>query len=296
MKFRGSIVALITPLNSDYSLDVESLQNLVHWHIEQGTNAIVAMGTTGESATLPKEIYTESIKIIVEEAAGRIPVIAGVTAMTTETVISNIKLVESLGVDGTLLAPPYYIKPPQRAIISHYEQAAASSALPMILYNVPGRTCVDLSHETVVHLSKIDNIVAIKDATAELNRLAESKAVIDESFGLLSGDDPTAAEYMLKGGHGVISVTANIAPKQMAKLCELAVDGDKAGAELVNDQLAMLHDKLFVEANPIPAKWCLATMNKIKNIIAPPLVTMDEQYAEELMAAMNKANLEGELA
>ncbi len=295
MVFSGSIVALVTPLNQDLTLDQAALTNLIDWHIQQGTNGLVVMGTTGESATLSPELYQQTIKLVVEHTKKRIPVIAGVTAITTAKVIDNIKLVEALGVDGTLLAPPYYIKPPQAAIVKHFTEAAAASPLPMILYNVPGRTAVDMSHETIITLSQLDNVVAIKDATAELNRISGSKASTNEDFALLSGDDPTACDFMLQGGHGVISVTANVAPKAMAEMCQAALIGDKDAALTINEQLADLHDKLFIQANPIPVKWCLAAMQRIKNIIAPPLQSMESQFEPVLRNAMLKANLEGEL-
>jgi 4-hydroxy-tetrahydrodipicolinate synthase len=290
MKLTGSFVALVTPLNQDLSLDVVALEKLIEWHIESGTQGLFIMGTTGEAASLSQSVYFETIRFAVEFSGARLPIYAGTTSNTADEVILLNKQVESIGVSGVLIAPPAYIKPPQRALVSLYQMIASSTELPIILYNVPGRNCVDLSIDTIKQLAAIDNIIGLKDATGELNRVLESKAQLPETFSLLSGDDETSLAFMKLGGDGVISVTGNIVPQQLSDMCRLAQKGDWLEAEQIDNRLRGLHVNLFVEANPIPVKWLLSDIQKIKQTIAPPLVELDSQYYECLRTAYRKAS------
>jgi 4-hydroxy-tetrahydrodipicolinate synthase len=290
MKLTGSFVALVTPLNQDLSLDISALEHLIDWHVESGTQGLFIMGTTGEAASLPQSIYFETIRQAVNFSKGRISIFAGTTSGTAEEVIALNSQVKNDGVSGVLIAPPAYIKPPQRALAAFYTQIANSTELSIILYNVPGRNCVDMSLETIKQLAEIDNIVGIKDATGELNRVLESKAQLPESFALLSGDDETSLAFMKLGGDGVISVTGNVVPKQISDMCRLSQNSKWSQAESIDNSLHSLHQNLFVEANPIPVKWLLGDLQKIKQTIAPPLVELDSQYHECLRKAYRKAS------
>jgi 4-hydroxy-tetrahydrodipicolinate synthase len=290
--FRGSMVALVTPMQVDGSVDYQSLAKLVEFHIENNTSAIVSMGTTGESATLDMDEHCEVMARTVKMVKGRVPVIAGTGANSTSEAIELTRCAQQGGADACLLVTPYYNKPPQRGLYLHHKKIAESVDIPQILYNVPGRTACDMLPDTVKQLSEVDNIVAIKDATGDLQRLAETQALLgDTEFDLYSGDDETGTEFMLRGGHGVISVTTNIAPKTMAAMCEAALAGDRELAESLNQSLTGLHSCLFLEANPIPVKWALSEMKLIPPGIRLPLTVFAEKYHEQLRTAMLQAGV-----
>jgi len=286
------MVALVTPMHVDGSIDYQSLANLVEFHIENNTSAIVSMGTTGESATLDLDEHCEVMRRTVEMARGRIPVIAGTGANSTSEAIELTRCAQQGGADACLLVTPYYNKPPQRGLYLHHKKIAESVDIPQILYNVPGRTACDMLPETVKQLSEIDNIVGLKDATGDLGRLAEmQKLLAGADFDLFSGDDATGTEFMLRGGDGVISVTTNVAPSAMAAMCEAALAGDRELAEALNQPLTGLHSRLFLEANPIPVKWALAEMKLIHPGIRLPLVVLAEEYHQPLREAMLQAGI-----
>ena len=290
--FRSSMVALVTPMHTDGSVDYKSLAKLVEFHIENNTSAIVSMGTTGESATLDMDEHCDVIARTVEMAKGRIPVIAGTGANSTSEALSLTQCALQGGADACLLVTPYYNKPPQRGLYEHYKKIAESVDIPQILYNVPGRTACDLLPETVKQLSEIDNIIGLKDATGDLMRLAETQALVaDADFAFFSGDDSTGAEFMLRGGHGVISVTNNVAPKAMADMCEAALAGDGELTESINQRLTGLHSRLFLESSPIPVKWALFEMGMVEAGIRLPLAVLEEQYHEPLRHAMRQAGV-----
>jgi len=284
------MVALVTPMQLDGSVDYQSLAKLVEFHVENNTSAIVSMGTTGESATLNMDEHCEVMARTVEMAKGRIPVIAGTGANSTWEAIELTRCAQQGGADACLLVTPYYNKPPQQGLYLHHKKIAETVDIPQILYNVPGRTAVDMLPETVKRLSEIENIVGLKDATGDLDRLTETRVLLaDAEFGLYSGDDATGTEFMLRGGHGVISVTSNVAPKAMAAMCEAALAGDRALAESLNQPLTGLHSRLFLEANPIPVKWALSEMKLIQPGIRLPLVEFAEEFHQPLREAMQQA-------
>lgn len=288
--FSGSMVALVTPMLSDGSVDQKSLENLVEFHIENGTDAIVAMGTTGESATLNEKEHCQIIKDVVEVADNRIPIIAGTGANSTTEAIELTQCAMQAGADACLLVTPYYNKPTQEGLYLHFKKIAESVAIPQILYNVPGRTAVDMLPETIARLAGISNIVGIKEATGDLQR---GKQIIDEcgdKLDVYSGDDDTAMELILLGARGDISVTANIAPKAMHEMCTAALAGDRAAASQINNRLAALHKKLFVESNPIPVKWALYEMGLIPDGIRLPLTPLDSQYHDVIRDAIKQAS------
>jgi len=284
------MVALVTPMQLDGSVDYQSLAKLVEFHIENNTSAIVSMGTTGESATLNMDEHCDVMARTVEMVKGRIPVIAGTGANSTWEAIELTRCAQSGGADACLLVTPYYNKPPQQGLYLHHKKIAETVDIPQILYNVPGRTAVDMLPETVKRLSEIENIIGLKDATGDLARLAETQAMLaDAEFGLYSGDDATGTEFMLRGGDGVISVTSNVAPKAMAAMCEAALAGDRALAESLNQPLTGLHSQLFLEANPIPVKWALSEMKLIPTGIRLPLIEFAEEFHQPLREAMQQA-------
>ncbi len=289
--FRGSMVALVTPMHPDGSVDFDSLARLVEFHIDNGTSAIVSMGTTGESATLDEKEHCEVIRRTVEMVNNRIPVIAGTGANSTTEAISLTRCAMEAGADACLLVTPYYNKPTQEGLYLHHKLIAETVPIPQILYNVPGRTACDMLPETVARLSEVSNIIGIKEATGDLSRLTRIRELCGENFDIYSGDDATGTEFMLQGGDGVISVTNNIVPAQMAKMCEAALAGDRARAEELNEPLMGLHNDLFVEANPIPVKWALAEMGMIPAGIRLPLTPLSEQYHETLRQAMRQAGV-----
>ncbi|RYV01331.1 4-hydroxy-tetrahydrodipicolinate synthase [Shewanella sp. OPT22] len=291
--FKGSYVALITPMNLDGSIDVEGLDKLVDFHINNGTDGIVAVGTTGESATVTLTEHVRIVEQVVKFSNGRVPVIAGNGANATAHAIELTQALNGTGVDGMLGVTPYYNKPSPKGLIAHYKAVASHTDIPQILYNVPGRTGVDMQPETIAELSTFKNIVAIKEATGDLSRLHKLKDLCDDSFGLLSGDDATACEFILSGGDGAISVVNNIAPSLYKKMCDSALNGDKEHAYAFDNELSLLHSSLFVEANPIPVKWAAFELGLIKNnTIRLPLTELSSANYGLVKEAMEKAQLE----
>lgn len=288
---QGNMVALVTPMMADGTVDQAALHKLLDWHVEQGTDAIVAMGTTGESATLDEEEHCRVIRLVVEHIAGRIPVVAGTGANSTTEAISLTRCASLAGADACLLVTPYYNKPTQEGLYLHHKAIAGAVDIPQILYNVPGRTACDMLPGTVGRLSEISNIVGVKEATGDLGRIAAIRALAGEDFAIYSGDDATGCESMLAGGNGVISVTTNVAPALMAQLCRAALAGDRAAAEAIDARLADLHRDLFLESNPIPVKWALAEMGMIQKGIRLPLTWLSAQYHQSLRQAMSQAGL-----
>jgi 4-hydroxy-tetrahydrodipicolinate synthase len=273
---KGSLVAIVTPMHEDGSLDLQSYRALIDWHIAQGTNAIVAVGTTGESPTVDVEEHLELIRVTVEQAAGRVPVIAGTGANSTLEAIELTAQAASLGADATLQVVPYYNKPTQEGLYQHFKAIAERVDIPVILYNVPGRTVADLAHDTTIRLAQIPNIVGIKDATGNLERGQWLLREAPEDFAIYSGDDGTAVSLMLLGGHGNISVTANVVPDLMSRLCAMAIAGNAKQAADLQSKLLPLHRAMFIEANPIPVKWALARMERIRHGIRLPLVELSK--------------------
>jgi len=291
--FHGSMVALVTPMRADESLDPEGLARLIEFHIEQGTDAIVVVGTTGESATLDEKEHCKVIRQAVEFVKGRVPVIAGTGSNATQEAIALTRCAMEGGADACLLVAPYYNKPTQEGLYRHHKAVAEAVPIPQILYNVPGRTACDMLPETVERLSVIPNIVGIKEATGNLDRGREILDHCDDRLDLYSGDDATAMELMLLGAKGVISVTANVAPRGMHEMCAAAVAGDRAKAAALNDRLAGLHETLFLEANPIPVKWALYEMGLISPGIRLPMTPLSERYHDTLRQAMKQAGITG---
>ena len=288
----GSIVALLTPMHSDsLEVDWDALKKLVEWHIEQGTDSIVAVGTTGESATLSVAEHAQVITVVVEQAAGRIPIIAGTGANSTREAIELTQAAADAGAAACLLVTPYYNKPTQEGLYLHYRAIAEAVDIDQILYNVPGRTACDMLPETVQRLSQINNIVGIKEATGDLERAREVIALCPEDFAVYSGDDATARELMLLGGQGDISVTANVAPKLMSEMCAAALSGDADRALELDSKLAPLHNSLFVEANPIPVKWAVAELGLLANALRLPMTPLSESHYEVVRDAMLSAEL-----
>ncbi|MCZ4293953.1 4-hydroxy-tetrahydrodipicolinate synthase [Vibrio sinaloensis] len=288
--FSGSIVALITPFNHDGEVDYVSLKKLVEYHIAAGSDGIVAVGTTGESATLTIEEHVKVVMKSVEFADGRIPIIAGTGANATHESVTFSRLLNNSGIAGCLSVTPYYNKPTQEGLYQHYKAIAEESDVPQILYNVPGRTAVDLLPETVARLSEIENIVALKDATGDLSRIAIHRELCGEDFILLSGDDLTGLEFVKQGGNGVISVTNNIAAADMAKMFKLAREGKYEEAEIINQRLMPLHKNLFIESNPIPVKWAAHKLGLIEHgSLRLPLTELSESARPIVAQAMTEA-------
>lgn len=287
----GSIVALATPMHSDGSLDWDRLDKFVDFQIENGTDSIVAVGTTGESATLNPEEHCKVIERIVARAAGRVPIIAGTGANSTAEAIELSQAAKRVGADACLSVTPYYNKPTQEGLYQHFKAIAAAVDIPQILYNVPGRTAVDMSNETVVRLSTVSNIIGIKDATGDVARGAALIKAVPSDFAVYSGDDPTAYELILAGGKGNISVTANVAPKRMSELCAIALSGDGAQAKAMNDALMPLHGAMFVESNPIPVKYAMYLMGLAEQGIRLPLTVLDNKFHAQLKAELEAAGL-----
>lgn len=288
---RGSMVALVTPMHGSGEVDYDALARLVDFHVANGTDAIVAVGTTGESPTLDTQEHCEVIRKTVELANGRIPVIGGTGSNSTHEAIELTRCAQRSGVDACLVVTPYYNKPTQQGMYLHFQAIAQAVDVPIILYNVPGRTVSDLMPETVIRLAKLPNIVGIKEATGEVDRVAAIAAGSGPDFAIYSGDDATARALMLAGGHGVISVTANVAPKAMHEMCIAAMSGDAARAELIDRPLAGLHTDLFLEANPIPVKWALHTMALIPGGIRLPLTPLSSQYHDAVRRALAEAGV-----
>ncbi len=288
---KGSLVAIITPMQDDGSLDLVGLRSLIDFHVSEGTDGIVVVGTTGESPTVDFEEHGLLISTVVEHVAGRIPVIAGTGANSTKEAILLSAFAKETGADATLSVVPYYNKPTQEGLYQHFRAIAEAVDIPMILYNVPGRTAVDLSNETTLRLAEIPNIIGIKDATGNMERGSDLIRKAPESFSVYSGDDASALALMLLGGRGAISVTANVAPRLMHALCEAALAGKVAEARGINEKLLPLHRKLFVEANPIPVKWALSKMGLTGPALRLPMTQLSDCYHEMVLDAMQSAGI-----
>jgi 4-hydroxy-tetrahydrodipicolinate synthase len=288
---RGSLVAIVTPMSDDGALDIGALRKLIDWHIAEGTDGIVVVGTTGESPTVSFDEHCQLIRAAVEQAAGRVPVIAGTGANSTSEAIELTECAKSAGAQAGLSVVPYYNKPTQEGLYQHYKKIAEAVDLPLILYNVPGRTVADLSNDTALRLAEVPGIVGIKDATGNMERAADLVRRAPQDFLLYTGDDASAMPFMLLGGHGVISVTANVAPKMMHEMCVAAFEGNLARARELNNALLPLHSKLFVEANPIPVKWACAEMGLIPSGLRLPLTPLSAGLHDTLRDAMRHANL-----
>ena len=288
----GSMVALVTPMDAQGGLDWDALSKLVDFHLQEGTNAIVAVGTTGESPTLDFDSeHLEVIRRVVGQVAGRIPVIAGTGANSTREAVEWTQAAKDVGADACLLVTPYYNKPTQEGLYLHFRHIAEAVDIPQILYNVPGRTVCDMLPETVERLSKIDNIIGIKEATGDLQRAQDVLDRVSKDFLVYSGDDATAVELMLLGGKGNISVTANVAPRAMSDLCAAAMRGEAAIARAINDRLMPLHKALFLESNPIPVKWALHEMGLMGDGIRLPLTWLSPRCHEPLRQAMRQCGV-----
>jgi 4-hydroxy-tetrahydrodipicolinate synthase len=285
------MVAMITPMAEDGSIDYAAMNKLIEFHVEQGSDAIVSVGTTGESATLDEQEHCEVIARTVESVAGRVPVIAGTGANSTSEAISLTRCAKQAGADACLLVTPYYNKPTQEGLYRHFRAVAEAVDIPQILYNVPGRTACDMLPETVARLAMIPNIIGIKEATGDLSRLSRIKALCAGDFELYSGDDATGCEFLLQGGQGVISVTANVAPGMMHEMVSLALAGERDAALAVDRRLAGLHKALFVESSPIPVKWAVFRMGLVGKGIRLPLTWLSPDCETEVEAAMQQAGI-----
>ncbi|NOZ52546.1 MAG: 4-hydroxy-tetrahydrodipicolinate synthase [Gammaproteobacteria bacterium] len=289
--FHGSMVALVTPMREDGRLDFEALDRLIEFHINNSTDAIIAVGTTGESATLDTKEHCATIARAVTTAAGRIPVIAGTGANSTAEAVELTRCAMEAGANACLLVTPYYNKPTQEGLYLHYRAVAEAVAIPQILYNVPGRTACDMLPETVARLAEISNIVGIKEATGSLPRIKEILDLCGDKIDVYSGDDATALESIMLGAKGDISVTANVAPQAMHDMCAAALRKDRQGAEAINQLLVELHKHLFLEANPIPVKWALFEMGLISPGIRLPMTPLSEQYHDAVRSALKQAHV-----
>ena len=289
--FSGSIVALVTPMQADGAVDFVALQRLVNFQIENGTDAIVAVGTTGESATLDVEEHMSVVRSVIQAAAGRVPVIAGTGANSTQEAIELTAAAKHAGADASLLVTPYYNKPTQEGLYLHFKAVAQAVDIPIILYNVPGRTAVDMKPDTVARLTEIPSIVGLKEASGSLERNRELIARFANRLDLLSGDDDLACESILAGFKGVISVTANVAPRKMHDMCAAALKGDATGASAIDADLRGLHKTLFVESNPIPTKWALQRMGLMPGGIRLPLTPLATEHHAVVLEAMKQAGI-----
>jgi 4-hydroxy-tetrahydrodipicolinate synthase len=288
---KGSLVAIVTPMREDGSLDLDAYRRLIEWHIADGTNGIVAVGTTGESPTVDYDEHCELIRIAVETVRGRIPVVAGTGGNSTTEAVELTAFAKGVGADATLQVVPYYNKPTQEGLYRHFKAIAEAVEIPMILYNVPGRTVCDMQTDTALRLAQVPHIVGIKDATGNLERGSDLIRRAPKGFAIYSGDDGTGLPLMLMGGDGVISVTANVAPRAMHELCVAALGGDVQRARAINNKLLGLHRHLFVEANPIPVKWVLQEMGLIKGGIRLPLTPLSSSFHDLLRGAMEQAGI-----
>ena len=288
---KGSIVAIVTPMHADGSLDYPGLRTLIDWHIAEGTDGIVIVGTTGESATVDVQEHCELIKLAIDHAKGRIPIIAGTGGNSTAETIVLTRYAKDVGADAALLVVPYYNRPTQEGMYQHFKTIAEAVDLPIILYNVPGRTVADMSNETILRLAKIPNIVGVKDATGNIGRGTELLRLAPKSFAVYSGDDPTAMALMFCGGAGNISVTANVAPRAMHELCMAAMAGDTAKAIAINNRVIPLHAKLFVEPNPVPVKWAMAEMGLMPAGLRLPLVPLAADFHDTVRNALREAGV-----
>ena len=285
----GSLVAIVTPMLADGALDLPRLKALIDWHVAEGTDGIVIVGTTGESPTVDVEEHCKLIESAVQFAAKRVPVIAGTGGNSTREAIALTQFAAKAGADYALSVVPYYNKPTQEGLYRHFRAIAESSDIPVLLYNVPSRTVADLANDTTIRLSQVKNIVGIKEATASVDRVQDLLKRVRKDFLVFSGDDATALSYVLLGAHGVISVTANVAPKLMRQMCAAARGGKVADAIAINNQLLGLHKNLFLEANPIPVKWALVRMGRIAEGIRLPLTPLSAQHHETVTASLREA-------
>jgi 4-hydroxy-tetrahydrodipicolinate synthase len=288
---QGSIVAIVTPMHDDGSLDLPGLRKLIDWHIAEGTDGIVIVGTTGESPTVTVEEHCELIKVAVEHTARRIPVIAGTGGNSTAEAIELTRFAKKVGADASLQVVPYYNRPTQEGMYLHFRKIAESVELPVILYNVPGRTVADMSNETMLRLAKVPGIVGVKEATGNIGRGTELMRLAPESFAVYSGDDATAMALMFCGAKGNISVTANIAPRAMHDLCAAAIRGDIGAAIKVNDRMLPLHNRLFVEPNPVPVKWAMVQMGLIQAGMRLPLAPLGAEYHDIVRSALRESGV-----
>lgn len=284
--FHGSIVAIVTPMDEQGYLDKDSLANLLEMHVAAGTDAIVVLGTTGETPTLTDEEQHDVMSFVVEQIADRMPVIAGTGSNSTAKTILATRHAMEAGVDGCLIVTPYYNKPTQEGLYRHFKAVAEAVPVPIIMYNVPGRTACDMKAETVARLADIPNIVAIKEATGSVQRTEEIIAACGDKLDVFSGDDLPGLEIILAGGKGIISVTANVAPKLMHEMCFAALSGEQEKARAINEKLIPLHKNLFLETNPIPVKWALEKMGYIKSGIRLPLTPLAEQHKKAVLEAL----------
>ena len=289
---KGSLVALVTPFDGQDRVDYASLKRLVDFHIEQGTNALVIAGTTGESPTLRRSEHIELIGRVLEIADGRIPVIAGTGSNSTFQSVQLSKAVADSRLAAYMAVVPYYNKPTQEGLYRHYMSIADAIEKPLLMYNVPGRTVADMLPETIARLANHDNIFGVKEATGDIDRLREIQALVSDDFVLYSGDDFTALPFIEQGGHGVVTVSGNVAPRQMATMCRLALDGKTDEAKAIDDTLQPLNKMLFVESNPIPVKWAVAEMGLMEGHIRLPLTPFSEQYHEDMRSAMRTAGVD----
>lgn len=288
----GSLVAIVTPMQDDGSLDFPRLRSLIDWHIAEGTDGIVIVGTTGESPTVDFDEHCALIRAAVEQVAGRVPVIAGTGANSTAEAVELARFAREAGVDAHLSVVPYYNKPTQEGLYRHFRTIAEAVELPLILYNVPGRTVADLANDTVIRLAEVPNIIGLKDATGNLDRACDLIERVPADFALYSGDDMSSAAFLMLGGHGVISVTANVAPRAMHALCAAAAAGDMRTLRETNAALTGLHRELFCEANPIPVKWAVARMGLIGDSLRLPLTPLSASSHERVLKAMRKAGIQ----
>lgn len=288
---QGSIVAIVTPMHPDGSIDFPGLRQLIDWHIAEGTDGIVIVGTTGESPTVSVDEHCELIKVAVEHTARRIPVIAGTGGNSTAEAIELTRYAKKIGADASLQVVPYYNRPTQEGMYQHFKKIAEAVDLPVILYNVPGRTVADMHNATILRLAQLPGIIGVKDATGNIGRGTDLLRQVPRSFAVFSGDDVTAMALMLCGARGNISVTANVAPRAMHELCMAAMSGKVAEAVAINNRMLPLHTKLFVEPNPLPVKWALTAMDRIPSGIRLPLVPLATEYHETVRAALREAGV-----
>ena len=285
------MVALITPMHDDGSIDKQALHDLVEWHIASKTTALIIAGTTGESATLDTDEQFELLSLVIKQVAGRIPVIAGTGTNSTRTTIKLSENAKRAGANACLIVTPYYNRPPQNGLYQHYKTIAEQVDMPIIIYNVPGRTACDILPETVERLAALKNIIGIKEASGIVERISEIRQRCGNEFEIYCGNDDISLKAMLLGANGVISVTTNIAPEKMAIMCQAALTGDRETAEQINSELQLLHERLFLEANPIPAKWALHQLGKIKVGIRLPLLPLDSKHHQAVKEAMQSAGV-----
>ena len=288
---QGSLVAIVTPMHADGSLDLPALRKLIDWHVAEGTDGIVIVGTSGESPTVSVEEHCELIRLTVEHTAGRIPIIAGSGGNSTAEAIRLTRYAKDVGADASLQVVPYYNRPTQEGMYQHFRKIAESVDLPIILYNVPGRTVADMSNETVLRLAELPGVIGIKDATGNIGRNTDLIRLADPSFAVYSGDDPTAMALMFCGGKGNVSVVANVAPRAMHELCKAAMAGAVKEAIAINDRLLPLHNKLFCEPNPVPVKWAMTEMGLIGPGIRLPLVPLAQDYHETVRQALRESGV-----